>query len=73
MDRLDERTREDVRHKVLALAGLDERPLLSAMLGMQSAEQVGKNLAKATWSLVIASGALVAATVGPVIVTAVKQ
>jgi len=73
VDRLDERTREDVRYQVLALAGLDERPLLSAMLGMQSAEQVGKNLAKATWALVIASGALVAATVGPVIVTAVKQ
>ncbi len=73
VNRLDERTKEDVRYQVLALAGLDERPLLSAVLGMQSAEQVGQNLTKATWALVAASGALVLATIVLVIITAIKH
>jgi hypothetical protein len=41
VSRLDGRTKEDVRYQVLALAGLDERLLLTAVLGMQSAETCG--------------------------------
>jgi hypothetical protein len=70
--KLDEQTKNDVRYKVLALAGLDDRPIVSAIMGMQSAEQAGQNLVRATWALVIASGALVLATVVLVIITAVK-
>jgi hypothetical protein len=70
---LDERTKEDVRYQVLSIAGIDERPLLSAVLGMQSAEKVGENLVRATWALVTASGALVLATVVLVIITALKS
>jgi hypothetical protein len=70
---LDEQTKDDVRYQVLALAGLDERPLLSTVLGMQSAEKVGENLVRATWALVAASGALVLATVVLVIITALKS
>jgi hypothetical protein len=70
---LDERTKEDVRFKVLALASIDERPLLSEVLGWQSAEKVGNNLTKATWALVAASAALVVATIVLVIITAIKH
>jgi hypothetical protein len=106
---LDQRTRNDAMYRVLALAGTEERPLLSTVLGIRSAETVGENLAKATegltkttetagqdltratyrltqatwrvgldlgkatWGLVIASGALVVATVVLVIITALKS
>lgn len=70
---LDERTKADARFKVLALASIDERPLMSTILGFQSAEKVGENLTKATWALVAASAALVVATVVLVIITAVKS
>src|SRR5713101_93851 len=36
VSRLDEQTKADVRYQVLALAELDERPLLSTILGWQS-------------------------------------
>ena len=69
---LDERAKKDVRFRVLALASSDERPLLSDVLGWQSAEKVGDNLTKATWALVAASAALVVATIVLVIITAIK-
>ena len=47
--------------------------LFSTVLGLQWAEKVGENLAKATWALVAASGALVLATVVLVIITALKS
>ncbi len=70
---LDERTKDDARFKVLALASVEDRPLVSTVLGMQSAEKVGENLTKATWALVAASAALVVATVVLVIITALKS
>jgi hypothetical protein len=48
---LDERTRNDAIYRVLDLAGTKERPLLSTVLGIRSAETVGKNLARATEDL----------------------
>lgn len=70
---LDERTKADARFKVLALASIDERPLLTTILGFQSAEKVGENLTRATWALVGASAALVAATIVLVVITALKS
>jgi hypothetical protein len=69
---LGESAKKDARFKVLALASLDERPILSTVLGMQSAERVGENLTKATWALVVASAALVVATIVLVIITALR-
>lgn len=46
-----EQIKKDVRYKTLALASLDERNLLSNVLGWQSAEKVGENLTKATGRL----------------------
>jgi hypothetical protein len=71
--RLDEQTKKDVRYQLLAFAEAEDRPVMTAVLGMQSAERVGQNLVKATWALVIASGALVLATVVLVIITATKS
>jgi hypothetical protein len=70
---LDERTKKDARFKVLALASIDERPLISEVLQMHSAEKVGQNLTRATWALVAASAALVVATIVLVIITSIKS
>ena len=48
---IDKQTRADVIFQVLDLAAEDERPLLSTVIGIRSAEQVGKNLTRATQDL----------------------
>jgi hypothetical protein len=54
---LDERTRNDAIYRVLVLATMEERPILSTVLTIRSALTVGNSLTKATEGLTSATEA----------------